>query len=421
MEGDFCRGREPMTAVPGACRRWRSRALRAVAVVCLGGWVSIGVGTAAQEPDVNVRQVDAAPAPLTEIRAIRTLMPEVARRSRRVLIRGTVTYINEREPAGIIVHDGRAGVFVRYGRKFVRRPGRSTCVPATSSKSKAIRPRRGSLPMFVRRTSGGSGVAPLPSPKRVSYAALSSGGVRLRLHRSDRRRTARVVVRVREDAVRRHCRRRRCRYARGSGTSTTEDLTRFIDARVRLRGNAGTLYTPARQVRGDLALRRPHGRRRRRDGGARSLVPSDSRDRQLLHPSRHGSDRSTRAAARDGDGHTSGAADDRRGHHDAFALARRASQGLRSRRDERGADRDRAVVRVETWGRHRSRRIPDRQLHQAANSECRHPPGRDRNGSRASRAFARDAARRRPRLRAGARRGHAPCRMWPHRPDVRWS
>ena len=29
-----------------------------------------------------------------------------------------------------------------------------------------------------------------------------------------------------------------------------EDLTRFVDARVSLRGNAGTLYNQARQVRG---------------------------------------------------------------------------------------------------------------------------------------------------------------------------
>ncbi|MEO7272800.1 MAG: hypothetical protein ABI211_12450, partial [Vicinamibacterales bacterium] len=54
--------------------------------------------------------------PFTEIKAIRALSPENARREHPVRVRGTVTYINEREPAGIIVHDGTAGVFVRYGR-----------------------------------------------------------------------------------------------------------------------------------------------------------------------------------------------------------------------------------------------------------------------------------------------------------------
>ena len=45
-------------------------------------------------------------------------MPDAARSNHPVLIRGTVTYINQREPAGIIVHDGQAGVFVRYGRRY---------------------------------------------------------------------------------------------------------------------------------------------------------------------------------------------------------------------------------------------------------------------------------------------------------------
>ena len=72
--------------------------------------------TAAQ--DLQTRPAAAA-APLTAIKAIRTLMPDAARLNHPVLIRGTVTYINQREPAGLIVHDGPAGVFVRYGRKFL--------------------------------------------------------------------------------------------------------------------------------------------------------------------------------------------------------------------------------------------------------------------------------------------------------------
>lgn len=59
-----------------------------------------------------------SPAPLTTIKAIRALTPALANQERRVRIRGTVTYINERDPAGIIVHDGKAGQFVRYGRSW---------------------------------------------------------------------------------------------------------------------------------------------------------------------------------------------------------------------------------------------------------------------------------------------------------------
>ena len=102
-----------MTAVPDARTCWRSRAIRIFAVVCLCGCVSVFAVTLARAQDVQAPSAEATAAPLREIRAIRTLMLDVARRSRPVLIRGTVTYINEREPAGIIVHDGRAGVFVR--------------------------------------------------------------------------------------------------------------------------------------------------------------------------------------------------------------------------------------------------------------------------------------------------------------------
>ncbi len=197
---------------------------------------------------MKVPQVDATPAPLTEIRAIRTLMPDVARRSRPLRIRGTVTYINEREPAGIIVHDGRAGLFVRYGRKFVGgeviplRPGDVVEVEGhTTAEGFAPDVR----PTHVRQIGRG----PLPAPRRVSYAELSSGafdcdyievvGVGQRAWLSESGKTLFVDIAVEGGTIR-----------AWFWNFDTEDLTRFIDARVRLRGNAGTLYTPARQVRG---------------------------------------------------------------------------------------------------------------------------------------------------------------------------
>ena len=198
-----------------------------------------------------------------------------------------MTYINEREPAGIIVHDGRAGVFVRYGPKFSGpvidlRPGDVIEVEGHTTAdgfAPDVRPTR------VRRIGRG----PLPSPRRVSYSALSSGafdcdyieviGVGQRAWLSESGKTLFVDVAVEGGAIR-----------AWFWDFDKQDLTRFIDARVRLRGNAGTLYTPARQVRGiSLFAGRTDGRRRR-DGGSRSLVPSDSRDRQLLHPSRRGPD-----------------------------------------------------------------------------------------------------------------------------------
>ena len=72
-------------------------------------------------PSVYAATGSEGPGPaLTAIDAIRALTPQVANQRHRVLIRGTITYINEREPAGIIVHDGRVAVFVHYGRAYLR-------------------------------------------------------------------------------------------------------------------------------------------------------------------------------------------------------------------------------------------------------------------------------------------------------------
>ena len=69
-------------------------------------------------------------APLSDIRTIRAMTPEGAERGRRAVIRGTITYINEREPAGIIIHDGIAGLFVHYGRSYLATQPRLDLHPA---------------------------------------------------------------------------------------------------------------------------------------------------------------------------------------------------------------------------------------------------------------------------------------------------
>ncbi len=175
-------------------------------------------------------------------------MPDAARRNHPVLIRGTVTYINQREPAGIIVHDGQAGVFVRYGRRFLTselvdlRPGDVIEVEGRTTAEGFAPDVR---PEHIRRIGRG----PLPSPKRVSYAALSSGifdcdyieviGVGQRAWLSESGKTLFVDIAVEGGSI-------RAWFWDFEGG----DQTRFIDARIRLRGNVGTLFTPARQVRG---------------------------------------------------------------------------------------------------------------------------------------------------------------------------
>ena len=178
-------------------------------------------------------------APLTDISAIRAMTPEIANERRRVLVRGTVTYINEREPAGIIVHDGSAGLFVRYGRRYF--------LPATRP---APRRRRRSRGLDVRgrirprcRSRNGAPGRPIgasASETRAICVAVSGVfdceyievvGVGQRAWLSESGKTLFVDVAVEGGAVR-----------AWFWDFSAQDLTRFIDARVRLRGNAGTLF-----------------------------------------------------------------------------------------------------------------------------------------------------------------------------------
>jgi signal transduction histidine kinase len=236
-----------MTAVPEARTRRRFRACRTLATVGVCGCVCLSVVRVAHAQDLQT-SVANTPAPLTAIKSIRALSPEAARRSHRVLIRGTVTYINQREPAGMIVHDGRAGVFVRYGRRLPGsqvidlRPGDVIEVQGRTTAEGFAPDVR---PEHIRRIGHGA----LPVPKRVSYAALSSGsfdcdyidvvGVGQRAWLSESGKTLFLDVAVEGGSIR--------AWFWDFGK---EDVTRFIDARIRLRGNVGTLFTPARQVRG---------------------------------------------------------------------------------------------------------------------------------------------------------------------------
>jgi signal transduction histidine kinase len=188
-------------------------------------------------------------APLTAISAIRALTPEIANRGRRVIVRGTVTYINERDPAGIIVHDGSAGLFVRYGRRYFLKQPRLELHPGDVVDVEGYTSAEGFAPDVVPDSVRRVGRSALPPAKRVPYASLLSGvfdceyievvGVGQRAWVSESGKTLFVDVAVEGGAVR-----------AWFWDFAAHDLTRFIDARVRLRGNAGTLFNQTRQVRG---------------------------------------------------------------------------------------------------------------------------------------------------------------------------
>ena len=171
-------------------QRLRSLWLVSLASVCLaicdaGSLSSSSHTESGQEDDL---------APLTAIQAIRALTPEIAARRRRALVRGTITYINEREPAGIIVHDGSAGLFVHYGPTYFRTQPRIDLHPGDVVDVEGYTTGEGFAPALIPEVVRRLGRSPLPPAKHVPYAALLERHLRLCLHRGGRRRPARLGV-----------------------------------------------------------------------------------------------------------------------------------------------------------------------------------------------------------------------------------
>lgn len=201
-----------------------------------------------QQPQQQAPQQQDTPPAFVDISAIRALTPEAANRRRRVRVRGTITYINERDPAGMIVHDGEAGLFIHYGDYFVETPP-VTFRPGDIVDVDGYTTGHGFAPAIVPDDVRLVGRGPLPVPKQAPYVALLSGeydcayidvvGVGQRAWLSETGKTLFVDVAVEGGVVR-----------AWFWDHAPEDLTRFVDARVRLRGNAGTLFNQARQVRG---------------------------------------------------------------------------------------------------------------------------------------------------------------------------
>ena len=289
MPASFSMNRDGMSAdtSPGPSRRrppcLRSLWLAFIASLCLA--IGHGGGLSAYAERGRQDQL----APLTAIGAIRALTPEIAKSGRRVSVRGTVTYINEREPAGLIVHDGSAGLFVRYGPRYFLKQARVELHPGDVVEVDGYTSAEGFAPDVVPDMVRRVGRSVLPPAKRVPYASLLSGvfdcdyievvGVGQRAWVSESGKTLFVDIAVEGGAVR-----------AWFWDFSAQDLTRFIDARVRLRGNAGTLYNQTQASSRHLAVRRTRHRRHHRHAAARSVVASGSRDLQPVHPSRQRSD-----------------------------------------------------------------------------------------------------------------------------------
>lgn len=186
---------------------------------------------------------------LTRIRDIRALTSDQGAYGYRVRIRGTVTHFDEIGRGLLFIHDGEAGQFIDI-------PERADLQDTW----KALR--RGDIVDIEGRTVRGGfapnvepesirrvGRAALPEPKRLPFGPLLTGrhdcdyveieGIVQRVWLASDQHTLFAEVAIDGGFVR----------ASFWGYSTA-DLERFIDARVRLRGNAGTLFGQTGQLRG---------------------------------------------------------------------------------------------------------------------------------------------------------------------------
>ena len=210
------------------------------------------IGSLASGPWASAQTLAPASLPtLTTIKSIRALSQDEGARGYRVRVRAIVTHFDEQAATGLMIHDGQLG-------QYVFPPAANAQLPAWGDL------RRGDLielegqtvrggfapnvmPSAVRRL----GESELPIPKRIPFASMLTGrhdcdfveidGVVLRTWQSPdpQIRTLFSDVAFEEGVLR-----------VTFWDHTPADLERFIDARVRLRGNVGTLFGPSEQLRG---------------------------------------------------------------------------------------------------------------------------------------------------------------------------
>ena len=224
----------------------RARYLRLCALLLLSGWLPALRAGAQPAPPRDPR----LPV-LTTVQAIRALSQDEGARGYPVRVRAIVTHVDELAHGTLIIHDGQLG-------QFVFPPLDVASVPSWPELQ------RGDLVDIEGRTERGGfapnirpsavhrlGTAPLPRPKQIPFSSMLTGrhdcdyveidGVvqRTWLSSDPQVRTLFADVAYEDGVV------RATFWDYGPG-----DLARFIDARVRLRGNVGTLFGSTEQLRG---------------------------------------------------------------------------------------------------------------------------------------------------------------------------
>ena len=188
---------------------------------------------------------------LTTIGAIRALSQDEGARGYQVRVRGIVTHIDEQADVSLIVHDGRLGQFFMPPKDPAAIAAWQELRRGDLVEIEGLTERGGFAPNVVPKIVRRLGQAPLPSPKTIAFASMLSGrhdcdyveiaGVVQRAWRpSDPRiRTLFMDVAVEEGVVR-----------AAFWDFGVQDFEKFIDARVRLRGNVGSIFGRTEQLRG---------------------------------------------------------------------------------------------------------------------------------------------------------------------------
>jgi signal transduction histidine kinase len=177
------------------------------------------------------------------------LSPEEGARGYPVRVRGTVTYLDEEWPSGLILHDGVAGQFVVYTQEYFKTQPRLALRSGDRVEVEGHTDKGGFAPnvqpTLVRRLGPGS----LPRPRHLPYTALLSGrydceyveivGIGQRVWPEPPSGGFFLEVATEGGIVRASLRGGQAAHA-----------GRFVDARLRLRGNVGALFGEAGQLRG---------------------------------------------------------------------------------------------------------------------------------------------------------------------------
>ena len=188
---------------------------------------------------------------LTTIGAIRALSQDESARGYPVRVRGTVTHVDEQADVTVMLHDGQLGQFVVAPVERAAMPAWRELRRGDFVEIEGRTVRGGFAPNLEPRVIRRLGPKPLPVPKTIAFASMLSGrhdcdyvtitGVVQRAWRpSDPGiRTLFMDVAVEEGVVR-----------AAFWDFDERDFDRFVDARVKLEGNIGSLFGRTEQLRG---------------------------------------------------------------------------------------------------------------------------------------------------------------------------